>query len=79
MLLANHRHFGNAAKADYVTQSTALASFGKSAREAIDEAEEFGGAVNMASTLGMAMGLWDGGGLYDAYGSYFWLISARSA
>jgi MFS family permease len=31
------------------------------------------GAVNMASTLGMAMGPWAGGWLYDAYGSYFWL------
>jgi MFS family permease len=31
------------------------------------------GAVNMASTLGMAIGPWTGGGLYDAYGSYFWL------
>ncbi len=30
------------------------------------------GAVNMASTLGMAIGLWAGGWLYDAYGSYFW-------
>jgi MFS family permease len=31
------------------------------------------GAVNMASTLGMAIGPWSGGWLYDAYGSYFWL------
>jgi MFS family permease len=31
------------------------------------------GAVNMASTLGMAMGPWAGGWLYDAYASYFWL------
>jgi len=31
------------------------------------------GAVNMASTLGMAIGPWAGGWLYDAYGSYFWL------
>jgi MFS family permease len=31
------------------------------------------GAVNMASTLGMALGPWTGGWLYDAYGSYFWL------
>jgi hypothetical protein len=29
------------------------------------------GAVNMASTLGMAIGPWAGGWLYDAYGSYF--------
>jgi len=27
----------------------------------------------MASTLGMAMGPWAGGWLYDVYGSYFWL------
>jgi MFS family permease len=31
------------------------------------------GAVNMASTLGMALGPWTGGWLYDTYGSYFWL------
>jgi len=31
------------------------------------------GAVNMASTLGMALGPWAGGWLYDSYGSYFWL------
>ena len=31
------------------------------------------GAVNMASTLGMAIGPWTGGWLYDTYGSYFWL------
>ena len=31
------------------------------------------GAVNVASTLGMAIGPWTGGWLYDAYGSYFWL------
>jgi MFS family permease len=31
------------------------------------------GAVNMASTLGMALGPWAGGWLYDAFGSYFWL------
>jgi MFS family permease len=31
------------------------------------------GAVNMAATLGMAMGPWAGGWLYDAYASYFWL------
>jgi MFS family permease len=31
------------------------------------------GAVNMASTLGMALGPWAGGWLYDAYSSYFWL------
>src|SRR5215469_6089348 len=31
------------------------------------------GAVNVASTLGMALGPWAGGWLYDSYGSYFWL------
>jgi predicted MFS family arabinose efflux permease len=31
------------------------------------------GAVNMASTLGMALGPWTGGLVYDLYGSYFWL------
>jgi MFS family permease len=31
------------------------------------------GAVNMASTLGMAIGPWAGGWLYDTSGSYFWL------
>ena len=31
------------------------------------------GAVNMASMLGMAIGPWAGGWLYDSYGSYFWL------
>jgi len=31
------------------------------------------GAVNMASTLGMALGPWAGGWLYDTSGSYFWL------
>jgi len=31
------------------------------------------GAVNMASTLGMAIGPRTGGWLYDTYGSYFWL------
>jgi MFS family permease len=31
------------------------------------------GAVNIASTLGMAIGPWAGGWLYDAYSSYFWL------
>ena len=32
------------------------------------------GAVAFASTLGMALGLWAGGWLYDAFGSYFWLF-----
>ena len=31
------------------------------------------GVVAMASTLGMAIGPWAGGSIYDAYGSYFWL------
>src|SRR3984893_7169176 len=31
------------------------------------------GAVNMASTLGMAIGPLAGGRLYDAYSNYFWL------
>ena len=30
------------------------------------------GAVNMASTLGMALGPWTGGRAHDLYGSYFW-------
>ncbi|HEU5195073.1 MAG TPA: MFS transporter [Methylomirabilota bacterium] len=32
------------------------------------------GAVALVSTLGMAMGPWAGGWLYDAFGSYFWLF-----
>jgi len=31
------------------------------------------GAVSFVSTLGMALGPWAGGWLYDAFGSYFWL------
>ena len=31
------------------------------------------GAVAMVSTLGMAIGPWGGGWLYDAFGGYFWL------
>ena len=31
------------------------------------------GAAAMASTLGMAIGPWAGGWLYDTFGSYFWL------
>ena len=31
------------------------------------------GAVAMVSTLGMALGPWAGGWLYDSYRSYFWL------
>ena len=32
------------------------------------------GAVALVSTLGMALGPWAGGWLYDAFGSYFWLF-----
>jgi MFS family permease len=32
------------------------------------------GAVGFVSTLGMALGPWAGGWLYDAFGSYFWLF-----
>jgi MFS family permease len=32
------------------------------------------GAVAFVSTLGMALGPWAGGRLYDAFGSYFWLF-----
>ena len=31
------------------------------------------GAVAFVSTLGMSLGPWAGGWLYDAMGSYFWL------
>jgi MFS family permease len=31
------------------------------------------GAIAMVSTLGMAIGPWGGGWLYDAFGGYFWL------
>ena len=31
------------------------------------------GAVAMISTLGMAIGPWGGGWLYDTFGNYFWL------
>src|SRR5216684_3306132 len=37
------------------------------------------GAVAMISTLGMALGPWAGGWLYDGYGSYFWLYVSSSA
>jgi len=32
------------------------------------------GAVALISTLGMAVGPWGGGWLYDTFGSYFWLF-----
>jgi MFS family permease len=32
------------------------------------------GAVGAVSTLGMALGPWAGGWLYDSFGSYFWLF-----
>ena len=32
------------------------------------------GAVALVSTLGMALGPWAGGWLYDAFGSYVWLF-----
>ena len=31
------------------------------------------GAAALVSTLGMALGPWVGGTLYDAFGDYFWL------
>jgi MFS family permease len=31
------------------------------------------GAVSLVATLGMALGPWAGGWLYDTFGSYFWL------
>jgi MFS family permease len=37
------------------------------------------GAVAFASTMGMALGPWAGGSLYDAFGSYFWLFMGSSA
>ncbi len=36
------------------------------------------GAVFLVSTLGMALGSWSGGWLYDAFGSYFWLYIGSS-
>jgi len=32
------------------------------------------GAVTMVASLGMALGPWAGGWLYDTFGSYFWLF-----
>ena len=37
------------------------------------------GAVAFVSTLGMAVGPWAGGWLYDSFGSYFWMFLASSA
>ena len=37
------------------------------------------GAVGFVSTLGMAVGPWAGGRLYDAGGTYFWLFVSSSA
>jgi MFS family permease len=37
------------------------------------------GAVSATSTLGMALGPWAGGWLYDAFGGYFWLFVGSSA
>jgi len=37
------------------------------------------GAVGAVATLGMAIGPWAGGWLYDSYGSYFWLFVASAS
>jgi MFS family permease len=37
------------------------------------------GAVSFTSTLGMALGPWAGGWLYDAFGTYFWLFIGSCA
>jgi len=37
------------------------------------------GAVSLAATLGMALGPWIGGWLYDALGSYAWMFVGSSA
>lgn len=37
------------------------------------------GAVAMQSTLGMAVGPWPGGWIYDNFGGYFWLCVASCA
>jgi MFS family permease len=37
------------------------------------------GAVSVAATLGMALGPWLGGALYDSVGSYAWMFVASSA
>jgi len=37
------------------------------------------GAVSMVATLGMAVGPWVGGALYDTYGSYAWMFAGSAA
>ena len=37
------------------------------------------GAVFLAATLGMSLGPWIGGALYDALGSYAWMFIGSSA
>ena len=37
------------------------------------------GAVSMVATLGMAVGPWVGGALYDAYGTYAWMFIGSAA
>jgi MFS family permease len=37
------------------------------------------GAVSLAATLGMVVGPWAGGWLYDALGSYAWMFTGSSA
>jgi MFS family permease len=37
------------------------------------------GAVSLAATLGMALGPWTGGWLYDALGSYAWMFIGSAA
>jgi MFS family permease len=37
------------------------------------------GAVFLISTLGMALGSWSGGWLYDLFGSYAWLFVGSTA
>jgi MFS family permease len=37
------------------------------------------GAVSLAATLGMALGPWAGGSLYDGLGSYAWMFVGSSA
>jgi MFS family permease len=37
------------------------------------------GAVSMVASLGMALGLWAGGFVFDTYGSYAWLYIGSAA